>query len=251
MEASIELKQTLKRLRLSALLGTLPERAAYAKSAKLSHSEFLELIFHDEIERRDQKNITLRLQNALLDHDQVLERFDWNTKVKFDRSKLKTLLDLTFIERHENIIFSGPAGVGKTFLANAIGHAAVRSGKRVLACSASKLLKTLYQSRADNSFEKELLKLLAPDLLIIDDFGLQTLTKQQSTDLYELIIERHARSSTIITSNRHVDEWIALFDDQILANSAVDRFAHNAHQFVIEGESYRRMSAKQRGLTGQ
>ena len=111
--------------------------------------------------------------------------------------------------------------------------------------------KTLYQSRADNSFEKELLKLLAPDLLIIDDFGLQALTKQQSTDFYELIIERHARSSTIITSNRHVDEWIALFDDQILANSAVDRFAHNAHQFVIEGESYRRMSAKQRGLTGQ
>ena len=102
-----------------------------------------------------------------------------------------------------------------------------------------------------NSFEKELVKLLTPDLLIVDDFGLQALTKQQSTDFYELVIERHARSSTIVTSNRHVDEWIALFEDQILANSAVDRFAHNAHQFVIEGESYRRKSAQQRGLAGQ
>ena len=251
MQTSTDLKQTLKRLRLSALLGTLPDRVSYAKSAKLSHTDFLELILHDEVERRDQNSVTLRLQNALLDHDQVFERFDWDTKVTFDRERLKTLLDLTFIDRHENVIFCGPAGVGKTFLANAIGHAAVRSGKKVLTLRATKLLKTLYQSRADNSFEKELVKLLAPDLLIIDDFGLQALTKQQSTDFYELVIERHARSSTIITSNRHVDEWIALFDDQILANSAVDRFAHNAHQFVIDGESYRRMSAKQRGLTGQ
>ena len=251
MEATQELKQTLRRLRLSAMLGTLPERFSYAKSAKLSYSDFLELILQDEIERRDQKMVTVHLQAAMLDHDQVLERFDWDANIKFDRDKLKNLFNLGFIERHENVIFSGPAGVGKTFLANAIGHAAVRSGKKVLALRATKLLKTLYQSRADNSFEKELVKLLTPDLLIIDDFGLQALTKQQSTDFYELVIERHARSSTIITSNRHVDEWIALFDDQILANSAVDRFAHNAHQFVIEGESYRSKTAKQRGLTGQ
>jgi DNA replication protein DnaC len=97
----------------------------------------------------------------------------------------------------------------------------------------------IHQSRADNSTERVIRSLLAPDLLIIDDFGLRRLNAQQSSDFYEVVIERHRRASTIVTSNRSIEEWIPLFDDPILANSALDRLAHNAHQVVIEGDSYR------------
>jgi len=105
---------------------------------------------------------------------------------------------------------------------------------------AHKIFKTLMQSRADNSFEKELIKYIGPELLVIDDFGLQKLTHQEANDFYEIVVERYGRTSTIITSNRHVDEWEVLFDDPILANSALDRLAHNAYQLIIEGESYRK-----------
>ena len=113
------------------------------------------------------------------------------------------------------------------------------AGRRVLFLRSDALLKLIHQSRADNSTEKVLRSLLAPDLLLIDDFGLRRLSAQQSSDFYEVIIERHRRSSTIVTSNRAIEEWIPLFDDPILAQSALDRLAHNAYQIVMEGDSYR------------
>ena len=105
---------------------------------------------------------------------------------------------------------------------------------------ASAMFKKLLQSRADNSYVRELVKLISPELLIIDDFGLQRLTEEQAGDFYEVVIERYGKASMVITSNRDVNGWRALFDDTIMANSALDRIAHNAHQLVIEGESYRR-----------
>ena len=238
--ATNELKQTLKRLRLSGLLATLGDRIAYAKGVKLSYLEFLELILQDEIQRREQNSLNKRMKYASLDSNQTLERFDWDAKVSVDRNTLKELFSLEFIDRRENVIFCGPVGVGKTFLANAIAHSACRRGKKVLMSRAHKIFKTLMQSRADNSFEKELIKYIGPELLVIDDFGLQKLTHQEANDFYEIVVERYGRTSTIITSNRHVDEWEVLFDDPILANSALDRLAHNAYQLIIEGESYRK-----------
>lgn len=111
---------------------------------------------------------------------------------------------------------------------------------------AAKMYKVLYAARADNSLEKELLKLISPTLLVIDDFGLARLNPEQAHDFYEIISERYQRGATIITSNREVAEWVELFDDQILANSALVRIAHNAHQMIIEGESYR----KKKGTIG-
>ncbi|MDA8103749.1 MAG: IS21-like element helper ATPase IstB [Nitrospiraceae bacterium] len=235
-----ELKQTLKRLRLSGLLATLPDRVAYAKGTKLSYTEFLELILNDEIQRREDTNVSTRLRSALVDLDQTFERFDWDAAITVDRDRLKELFSLEFIGRKENILICGPVGVGKTFIANALAHSACRRGHKVLMLRASTMFKKLLQSRADNSYGKELVKLISPELLIIDDFGLQRLTDEQTGDFYEVVIERYGRTSTIITSNRDVQEWMALFDDPIMANSALDRIAHNAHQLVIEGESYRR-----------
>jgi DNA replication protein DnaC len=240
MESTVELKQYLKKLRLSPMLATLPERAAYARSSKLTHLEFLELLLADEVERRNHGALDRRLQQANVNHDQILERFDWEAKITLDRDRLNALIGLEWIECRENVILTGPVGVGKTFIANALAHIACRRNKGVIVIKAAQMFKTLYAARADNSLEKELIKLIAPALLVIDDFGLVRLTSEQSRDFYEIISERYGRASTIITSNRDIIEWVDLFDDNILANSALDRLAHNAHQMVIEGESYRK-----------
>jgi DNA replication protein DnaC len=240
MDVTSTLKTLLKRLKLSPVLHTLPERIAYAKKAQLSVEEFLELVLQDEVDRREQLNLYLRLQRAQFASEQTFEGFDWDAPVTFDRDRVKGLFNLSFMARQEDVIFMGPAGVGKTFLASALGHAACRSGRRVLLLRADVMLKELLASRADHSTEKAMRRLLAPDLLIVDDFGLKRLDHTASCDLYEVIIERHKRASTIFTANRGIEEWVPLFDDPILANSALDRLAHNAHQVVIEGESYRK-----------
>ena len=201
--------------------------------------DFLELVLQDEIDRREHKNLDVRLERAGFEEPHTFEDFDWNAPITFDRDRVRDLFSLAFLERREDVIFLGPVGVGKTLLACALGHAACRAGHQVLFLRSDRMLKQIHQSRADNSTEKVIRSFLAPDLLIIDDFGLRRLNAQQSSDFYEVIIERHRRGSTVVTSNRAIEEWIPLFDDPILAQSALDRLAHNAYQVVIEGESYR------------
>lgn len=127
-----------------------------------------------------------------------------------------------------------------------MAHAAVRRGKKVLMVRAEKLFKKLQQSRADYSYEKALLGFITPDMLIIDDFGLKALNEQQSTDFYEIVVERYGRASIVITSNRDTDEWLELFHDPTLANSALDRLVHNPYRVVIEGESYRKIKSRKK-----
>lgn len=233
------LKTVLKRLKLSGLVPVLPDRAAYAAKADLQPLDFLELVLQDEIDRREHKNLTNRLDRAGFIDGHTFEDFDWDAPVTFDRDRVRDLFSLSFLERREDVLFLGPVGVGKTFLACALGHSACRAGHKVLFLRSDHLLRIIHQSRADNSTERVIRSLLAPDLLIVDDFGLRRLSAQQSSDFYEVVIERHRRASTILTSNRSIEEWIPLFDDPILAQSALDRLAHNAYQVVIEGDSYR------------
>jgi len=243
MQIQPELKTVLKRLKLSGILATLPDRWAYARQEKLEYTQFLELILSDEVERREHKHLANRLQEAGFEEECTLERFDWSAKIRIDKARLTELFGLHFIERRENVVFCGPVGVGKSYLAQALGHAACRASYRVLFIRADQLLKTLTRSRADNSFDRELRCFISPDLLIVDDFGLKKLSSQATSDFYDLLIERHTRSSTILTSNRSVEEWMAVFDEPMLGQSALDRFCHRAHQFVIEGESYRKRTA--------
>ena len=239
MTVDADLLRLLKRLKLGQLAPTLPERLALARAQQLDYAAFLTLLLADEVQRRDQLAVERRVLAAGFEEAVTLEGFDWNAPIQVDRRQLQTIFSLDFLARRQHVLFVGPVGVGKTFLAQALGHTATRAGHRVLFTRADGLLRELAQARVDHSYEKTFRRFLTPELLVVDDFGLHRLSAQQSSDLYELIIERHRRSSFVFTSNRSVDEWLGLFDDPILGNSALDRLANGAYQIVIEGSSYR------------
>ena len=239
MSVDADLMRLLKRLKLGPLAPTLPERLSLARAQKLDYAAFLTLLLADEVQRRDQLALERHLTAAGFEELATLEGFDWSSPIQIDKRQLQTVFSLQFLTQKEHVLFVGPVGVGKTFLAQALGTAAVRAGHSVLFIRADNLFRELNQARADHSFEKTFRRFLTPELLICDDFGLHRLSAQQSSDLYDLIIERHRRSSFIFTSNRGVEEWLGLFDDPILGNSALDRLAHSAHQIVMEGPSYR------------
>lgn len=239
MTTTNELKPLLKRPKLGHLLKALPERLALARREQLDYAAFLQIILADEVTRRDNRNMEMHLQKAGFEKVCRLEDFDWTAQVTVERRLVDAVFSLDFINRHEHVLFVGPVGVGKSFLAQALGYAAVRAGHSVRFSRADAFFRSLAQSRVDHTLEKAFRSFLSPDLLILDDFGLQKLTAQQSTDLYELIIARHRQSSFVITSNRTVEEWLGLFDDPILGNSALDRLANASYQIVVEGTSYR------------
>lgn len=234
-----DLLRLLKRLKLGALAPTLPERVTLARTQQLDYAAFLTLLLADEVQRRDQLSLERRLLQADFEEIVTLDEFDWNAPVQVDRRQLQAIFSLQFMARREHILLLGPVGVGKTFLAQALGAAAIRAGHSVLFTRADGLFKDLAQARIDHSYERAFRRYLVPELLVVDDFGLHRLSAQQSSDLYELIIERHRRASFVFTSNRSVDEWLGLFDDPILGNSALDRLANGAYQVVIDGPSYR------------
>lgn len=236
---SSDLKAALKRLKLSRLLDVLPERLALARQQKMPHQDFLLLLLQDEVSRRDSLAATLRAQKARLDPRAHLENWDESANVSFDHALLNELASLRFLDGAHHVQIIGPVGVGKTFLAHSIGHIACRRGHSVLALPADKALKALRHARLTNSYEPELRKMLAPDLLILDDFCLDAMDAQESRDAYEILTERHRSGSVIVTSNRTPDEWLAAFADPLRAQSAIDRFSNHAYDLVIEGESYR------------
>lgn len=236
---SPDLKTVMRRLKLSPILGTLPERLALARQQKMTHQDFLLIVLADEASRRDGLATSLRVQRARLDPAMQLELWDATARVTYDHTLWNELVSLRFLDRPAHVIIVGPVGVGKTHLAHALGHIACRHGHCVLALRADKMLKTLKHARLDNSYEAELRKLLAPDLLIIDDFALDSMDAVESRDAHEIITERHRCGSMILTSNRGPDEWLAMFADPMRAQSAIDRLTGNAYDLLVEGESYR------------
>lgn len=245
-----ELVAALKRLRLGRIALTLPERLVLAEKQSMSHEQLLLLLLTDEISRREASATDNRVRDAGLDPDMRLEQWDKTAKVSFDKRLLSSLTSLRFLEEHKHVVVLGSVGVGKTFLASALGHLACKHGYGVRFLRADAMLRTLRQSRLDNSRDAEMIALTTVDLLILDDFALEAMTKEESRDIYQLFLERTGRGSMIVTSNRDTAEWLAMFDDVLLAQSAVDRFKNAAFDFVIEGESYRpRLKPKLDGAT--
>jgi len=235
------LMSQLRTLKLGGFAETLELRITQAQKDELSHLAFLALIVQDEIERREAKKLTVRVQKASFEEVKTIEGFDFSFNPKIKRGMVTDLATCLFVEKREHLLIYGSVGAGKTHLAQAIGHEACRRGYRVLFTKSVKMLRQLFASRADQSWERQIKKYLHPDLLIIDDFGLTALTPIQAEDIYEIVTERHLKSSIIITSNRPPQDWLALFPDPVMANSALDRLSHHAHHIMIdEGESYRR-----------
>lgn len=235
-----ELRTLLRQLKLGRAVDTLPERLALARSQGLGHAEFLELVLSDEVTRRETTSAALRARSAGLDADMCFENWDDNTKVTYDRAVLDELCSLRFIDAGHNAVIMGPVGVGKTFIASALGHAAVRRRYSVCFWRTDVLLKRLRASRLDNSHDAEMRKLLRVDLLLLDDFALQAMDALDTADIYELIVERHRSASTVVTSNREPIEWLGQMADALLAQSAIDRLQSAAYELVLDGESYRK-----------
>jgi DNA replication protein DnaC len=236
---SADLKAVLRRLKLGRMMDTLPERLTLARTQQMPHQDLLLLVLSDEASRRDSQAATLRAQRAHLDPTMQLEHWDPTAKVTYDTMLLNELVTLRFVAAHAHVTIVGPVGVGKTFIAHALGHIACRRGYSVLALRADQMLKTLKHARLDNSYEVELRKLIAVDLLVVDDFALDAMDATESRDAYEILTERHRAGSMVVTSNRGPDEWQSTFADPLRAQSAIDRFTNNSYDLIIEGETYR------------
>lgn len=247
MTSTDELASVLKKLRLSGVLQTLPLRVQQAVDENLDQQEFLYRLLHDEVERRDGKQLQLRLGRANFEHERTLEDFDFHFNPGVPRAKVIDLATCMFVDRHEVVLLIGPAGVGKSHLAQALGHRAVRKGHSVLYTGATQMFAQLRAARGDGSFDRRLLRYTSPHLLIIDDLGLMPLRGDEPADLYEVIRQRYERGAMIITSNRAIEEVPSLFGDPLLASAAMDRLLHHGHVVSIEGDSYRNPPPSRRG----
>ncbi len=239
LELTHHLTPQLKQLRLSGILATLEERHRQAVDGQWSYIEFLERLLQDEVERRNQKQLGLRLRRAAFQADKTLERFDFSFNPQLNRQQILELATCQFVERKEPVLICGPTGVGKSHLAQGLGHAACRRGYDVIYVNTAKMLQHLNGGRADGTYERRMLSLVRADLLILDDFGLKPLRPPAPEDFYDVINERYERGATIVTSNRALSEWPQLFGDPLLASSGLDRLFHNAHVLVVTGESFR------------
>jgi DNA replication protein DnaC len=202
MELKSQLVPKLKSLRLSGILETLEVRNREAIEEKCTYVEFLQKLLEDEVERRGQKQLSLRLRRSNLDPAKTLEAFDFSFNPNINRQKIYDLATCAFVERAESVFLCGPSGVGKSHLCQALGHESVRRGYDVLFMRTSAMLAHLNAGRADGSYERRLASLHRPDVLCLDDFGLKPMRPPAMEDLYEVIEGRYGHGAIILTTNR-------------------------------------------------
>jgi DNA replication protein DnaC len=234
------LHQALRTLKLSGMLETLDARLAQARAGELGHIEFLQVLCHDEIGRRDSQAMARRLRRASFEEQTTLEGFDFAANPKLPAAAIRDLAALRWLAAGESVILFGPVGVGKTHIAQALAHLAIRAGAEVRFAKTSRVLATLAGGHADRTWPKRLAELTRPAVLILDDFGMREMTAAQADDLYELVSERAtAGRSLILTSNRQPVDWYPLFPNPVVAESLLDRLINTSHQIFMNGPSYR------------
>jgi len=233
-----QLETSLRTLGLSGMLDTLAARLAQAHAGELGHLEFLQALCEDEVARREAAAVARRVRAARFEQATTIEDFDFAYNPKVPAAQIRDLASLRFVEAGESVILHGPVGVGKTMIAQALGHQACRRGLTAAFSKTSRLLADLAGGHADRSFEARLRRWARPAVLILDDFAMRAFTAAQADDLYELVTERAGRS-LVITANRAAADWYGLFPNPVVAESILDRLVNTAHHLHMDGRSYR------------
>jgi DNA replication protein DnaC len=234
-----EINTLLRQLRLPNVVEHLPQRNREAIAKKLAYPEFLALLVQDEILGRDNNKFKVRIKRAGLRHDKTLENFDFDFNPKINRAQIQELASCRFIKEKSPVLIVGPTGTGKSHIAQALAHCAIREGIDVLWLSQTKLFSELQAARAAGRYEKKFTELSKIPLLIIDDFGLRPIRSPQDEDFHDLISQRYENVSTLVTSNLDFSEWGDAFPNRLLAAATLDRLRHNAHRIILDGISFR------------
>jgi DNA replication protein DnaC len=234
------LEPMLKQLHLSGVLESLAARNRQAIESKLAYTDFLALLIADEIARRDQRQFAQRLRKAQVMTDKTIERFDLAHNPSVNTALIAELATCRFIAEHAPVLICGPTGTGKSHLAQALGHCALRAGHEVLFITHTKLLALLHAARATDAYERKLAQLAKIDFIAIDDFGLRPMRSPQDEDFHELIAERYERRTTLVTSNLDTEEWGAAFPNKLLGAATLDRLRDGAYRIVLDGETRRK-----------
>jgi DNA replication protein DnaC len=233
------LQSTLRQLRLSGLAESLDVRLQEAASHQLSHAEFLELILQDELLVRQQRQIDRRVKAAQFRETKSLDEFDFAFNPSIKRAQIFDLATCRFIRETKDVLLVGPPGTGKSFLVQAIGRQAIQQGFLVLYRSIFDVVRDFLNDEALGGDDKTLAKYLKPDLVIIDDMGMKNLPRKSGEVLFEIIMRRYENRSTMMTSNRPLQDWGKLIGDVPSATAILDRFLHHAEIIAITGRSYR------------
>jgi DNA replication protein DnaC len=250
MELTHQLTPKLKALRLSGILDTLEARTRQAVSAQWSYGDFLERLLEDEVERRAQKQLALRVRRGNVRSDKTLEDFDFTFNPSINRQAVLALASGDYIRAKRNVLVCGPTGVSKSHLAQALAHEACRQGYDVVVTDTHKMLVDLNGGRADGTWARRLASYVRPTVLVLDDFGLKPVRAPGAEDLYDVINERYERGSIVLTSNRAPTEWPELFGDPLLSSAGLDRLGDRAEVLVLTGTSYRARGRRGNGESG-
>ena len=235
-----ELTPQLKQLRLSGILDSLETRNRQAIDSKLAYTEFLALLIQDEVARREQKKLQTRLRRASFRAQKTIEQFDFARLPGLNRALIQDLATGRYLDERVAVLIAGPCGTGKSHLAQALGHCAVRQGADVIFTTQTQLVGSLHAARATGVFDRRFAHYAKADLLIVDDFGLKPLRPPHDEDFHDLIAERYERAATILTSNLDFDEWGDAFPaNKVLGAATLDRLRHGAYRVILDGDSYR------------
>lgn len=242
-------KNVLQQLKFYGILGAFDIRLSEATSQGWGHGEFLSALVADEKLYRDNQRTARLVKAARFRTDASFERLDLTAKRNISRPQIQDLMELKFLQDPRNIIVIGPTGVGKTYLATAIGNHACRMGRTCVFVGINMLIERLTLARADGTYLRYRDKLVRADLLILDDLGIKKLPPETIQDLYDILEERYQNKSTVITSQLPLENWKEVIDDPVAFEAIMDRLVNSSIKLILKGESYRKKRGSKQALT--